>query len=288
LIVEKNLKEGLFPQALMVYTTSSKYKINITKTINMKKIIFIAISLTFSFQVYSWGQTGHRVVGEIAEKHLTRKAKRMIHKLLPNEDLAEASTYSDEQRSNPIEFWQKTANPWHYVNVHEGKVYESAPPEGDAVTALEMFSKQLKSKESSLEDKQIALRFIVHIIGDLHQPFHSGTDLDRGGNSVKVTFFGEESNIHRVWDENLIDNQRLSYTEWTYRLNRKISRQQVKGWSQVDPRVWIAESQKLRLGLYPENERLFFDYQYKAIPIVKQRLQMGGIRLAAYLNHLFK
>jgi len=254
----------------------------------MYKIIIAALLSTFSFQVCSWGQTGHRVTAAIAEEHLNRKAKRMVHKILSNEDLAEASTFSDEQRSNPSDFWKKTANPWHYVNVHEGEVYKKAPPEGDAVTALEMFSKQLKSKETSLEDKQIALRFIVHIIGDLHQPFHSGTDLDRGGNDVKVIFFGQESNIHRVWDEHLIDNQKLSYTEWTNRLNRKISKKIIKQWSQTDPRVWITESQKLRLGLYPDKERLFFDYQYKAIPIVRQRLQMGGVRLAVYLNQLFK
>ena len=254
----------------------------------MNKLIFIALSLTLSFQAYSWGQTGHRVTAQIAEDHLNRKATRMVKKLLGNVDMAEASTYSDEHRSNPSEFWKKTANPWHYVNVHEGKVYEKAPPEGDAVTALEMFSKQLKSKESSIEEKQLALKFIIHIIGDLHQPFHSGTDIDRGGNWVKVTFFGEESNIHRVWDEHLIDNKKLSYTEWSLWLNRKISRQNVKDWKQTDPRVWIAESQKLRLGLYPKKPSIFFDYQYMAMPIIKQRLQMGGIRLATYLNDLFK
>jgi len=254
----------------------------------MKTIIFAVLLLSLSSQVQGFGQTGHRVVGAIAEKHLSHKAKRMIKKLLVNEDMAEAATFSDEQRSNPSEFWQKTATPWHYVNVHEGEVYETAPPEGDAITALEMFSKQLKSKETSLETKQIALKFIIHIIGDLHQPFHTGTDIDRGGGTIKLTFFNEETNLHRVWDEHLIDNQKLSYTEWTHRLNRKISKQQVKAWSEIDPKVWVAESQKLRLGLYPEDDNLFFDYQYKAMPIVKLQLQRGGIRLAAYLNHLFK
>lgn len=254
----------------------------------MKKLFFAVFSLTLSFQVFSWGQTGHRVTAAIAEQHLSWKAKRMVHKLLVNEDMAEVSTFSDEMRSNPSEFWKKTATPWHYVNVHEGEVYEKAPPEGDAVTALEMFSKQLKNKKSSREEKQLALKFIVHIIGDLHQPFHSGTNVDQGGNKVKVRFFNEESNIHRVWDEQLIDNQRLSYTEWTERLNKKIDKKKIKQWNQTDPVIWITESHQLRLGLYPEKDRIYYDYQYKAIPIVKQRLQMGGIRLAAYLNELFK
>lgn len=254
----------------------------------MKNILITTLLCSLSFQVLSWGQTGHRAIGEIAEKHLTRKAKRMIDKLLVNQDLAEVSTLSDEHRSKKTEFWQKTANPFHYVNVHEGKVYEKAPPEGDAVTALEMFSKQIKSKESSIDEKRRALWFIVHIIGDLHQPFHSGTDKDKGGNAIRIRFFGEETNLHRVWDENLIDNQRLSYTEWAKILNRKISNKHVKQWSQIDPRVWIAESYKLRLGLYTEDDNIYFDYQYKAIPIVRKRLSQGGIRLAAYLNDLFK
>jgi hypothetical protein len=193
-------------------------------------------------------------------------------------------------RSHPSEFWKKTANPWHYVNVFDGKTYSDVapPPEGNAVTALEMFSKQLKSKTASLEDKQIALRFIVHIIGDLHQPFHAGNGLDKGGNDVKLQFFWEDSNLHRVWDSGLIDRQQLSYTEWTQKLSSKISSQQATQWLEVDPKVWIAESAKLRATLYPDSDKLSWDYQYQNLPIVKQRLKMGGVRIAAYLNAVFE
>ena len=254
----------------------------------MKTILFAALLLTLSFQVHSFGLTGHRVVGDIAEQHLSRKAKRMVKQLLVNQDMAEAATFADEQRSNPSEFWQKTAGPWHYVNVLEGQVYKNAPPEGDAVTALDMFSQQLKSKETSHETKQLALKFIIHIIGDLHQPFHTGTDLDQGGGTIKLTYFGKATNLHLVWDEHLIDNQELSYTEWSHQLNQKISKQQIKTWRVTDPKIWIAESNQLRLGLYPESDQLFYDYQYQSIPIIRQQLQKGGIRLAAYLNDLFK
>ncbi len=255
----------------------------------LNKLIIGVVAAAISFQVLSWGQTGHRVTGAIAEKYLTPKAQLAISQLLINEDLAEASTYADEMRSNPSEFWKKTANPWHYVNVFEGKTYSdiAPPPEGNAVTALEMFSKQLKSKKASLEEKQLALRFIVHIVGDLHQPFHAGNGTDKGGNDVKLQFFWEDSNLHRVWDSGLIDRENLSYTEWTNKLSRKISSQQAKEWMEVNPKVWIAESAKLRANLYPENDKLSWDYQYQNMPIVKQRLQMGGVRIAAYLNYLF-
>jgi hypothetical protein len=255
----------------------------------LNKLIIGVVATAMSFQVLSWGQTGHRVTGAIAEKYLTPKAQLAISQLLINEDLAEASTYADEMRSNPSEFWKKTANPWHYVNVFEGRTYSdiAPPPEGDAVTALEMFTKQLKSKKASLEEKQLALRFIVHIVGDLHQPFHAGNGTDKGGNDVKLQFFWEDSNLHRVWDSGLIDRENLSYTEWTNKLSRKISSQQAKEWMEVNPKVWIAESAKLRANLYPENDKLSWDYQYQNMPIVKQRLQMGGVRIAAYLNDLF-
>ncbi|PKG97761.1 S1/P1 nuclease [Paraglaciecola sp. MB-3u-78] len=256
----------------------------------LNKLIIGVVVAAMSFQALSWGQIGHRVTGAIAEQYLTLEAQRAINQLLINEDLAKASTYADEMKSNPSEFWKKTANPWHYVNVFDGKTYSDVapPPEGNAATALDMFSKQLKSKQSSFAEKQLALRFIVHIIGDLHQPFHAGNGIDRGGNDVKLTFFWEDSNLHRVWDSGLIDRQKLSYTEWTKILSRKISEQQAQQWMEVDPKVWIAESAKLRANLYPDNDKLSWDYQYQNLPIVKQRLQMGGVRIAAYLNALFE
>ncbi|MFT4747468.1 MAG: hypothetical protein ACI8XG_001547 [Congregibacter sp.] len=256
----------------------------------LNKLIIGAVAAAMSFQALSWGQTGHRVTGAIAQQYLTPETQRAISQLLVNEDLAEASTYADEMKSNPSEFWKKTANPWHYVNVFDGKTYSDVapPPEGNAATALDMFSKQLKSKQSSFAEKQLALRFIVHIIGDLHQPFHAGNGKDRGGNDVKLTFFWDDSNLHRVWDSGLIDRQQLSYTEWTNKLSSKISSQQATQWMEIDPKVWIAESAKVRANVYPENDKISWDYQYQNLPIVKQRLQMGGVRIAAYLNALFK
>ncbi len=252
-----------------------------------KKIFVATLLLLIHHQVLAWGQTGHRVTGEIAQGYLTPEAATAVKALLGNEDLAEASTWADEMRSNPSEFWQKTASPWHYVNVKLGGKYKQAPPEGDAVSALDLFSRTLKDPSTSKENKQLALRFIVHIIGDLHQPFHSGTSEDRGGNLIRVKFFGEDSNIHRVWDSGLIDRQQLSYTEWTKRLGRNITTEQASEWNDANPRVWIAESAKIRATLYPSEPVISWDYQYNSLPVVNQRLQMGGVRIAAYLNQLF-
>lgn len=257
----------------------------------MKKILLLTAlaSLTCSAYVNAWGQTGHRVTGKIAEQYLTDDAKSAIAAILPNETLAEASTYADDMRSNPDNYWQKVAGPFHYVTVPAGKTYVEvgAPQQGDSFSALADFTSTLKNPDASLADKQLALRFAVHIIGDLHQPLHAGNGTDRGGNDVEVEFFREESNLHRVWDSGLIDRKELSFTEWSDWLGSKISEQQAKDWMTTDPLIYIQESAKIRDEIYPEGNDLSWRYLYDHIPTVKLRLQQGGVRIAAYLNEVF-
>jgi hypothetical protein len=258
----------------------------------MKKLLIASALIAVSSiqQVHAWGQTGHRITGAIAEQYLTNEAKAAIKKLLPNESLAEASTYADEMRSNPDEFWQKEARAYHYVTVPKGKHYHEvgAPEEGDAFTALQKFSKIVKDTTAPFEERQRALRFIVHIIGDLHQPLHAGNGTDKGGNDVKLEFFWDDSNLHRVWDSGLIDRRQLSYTEWTNWLSEKITPEQAAAWNTIDPLVYIAESVAIRDTIYPETERLSWDYLYLHLPTATERLQEGGVRIAAHLNDLFK
>lgn len=256
----------------------------------MYKFIVGLLMASFSINALAWGQIGHRVTGAIAQQHLTPQVQAAISALLPTEDLAEASTYPDEMRSSPDEFWQKKAGPFHYVTIPEGQTYADvgAPEQGDGVSALKMFTANLKSSQTSKEEKQLALRFIVHIIGDLHQPLHAGNGTDRGGNDFKVNFFWQDSNLHRVWDSELLEQRKLSYTEWTAKLNRKISAQNINDWSTTDPQVWIAESIKIRDEIYPKEEEISWDYLYNHLPQAKQRLKMAGIRIAAYLNEIYK
>jgi hypothetical protein len=256
----------------------------------MQKILFTLLAMTCSLNAFAWGQTGHRVTGAIAEQYLTPKAQAAIHTLLPMEDLAEASTYADEMRSNPTAFWQNTARPFHYVTIPAGKRYAQigAPEKGDAISALTMFTAALKDPDASVEQKRLALRFVIHIIGDLHQPLHAGNGKDKGGNDIKVNFFRNDSNLHKVWDSEMLDQRQLSYTEWAAQLSRRISPQDIKAWSVTDPLIWVAESSKIRDEIYPQEEKISWDYLYVHMPQVKSRLQMAGIRIAAYLNELYQ
>ena len=173
-----------------------------------------------------------------------------------------------------------------------GKTYSEvgAPPEGDAITALAKFAAVLKDPKAPIAERQKALRFIVHIIGDLSQPLHVGRggDLaDRGGNDIKVSWFGRPTNLHSVWDFDLVENERLSVTEWTPWLLAAATPDQMRDWSSPDPAQWLDDSAALREKIYPANPDLGYTYVFENRERVRQQLTKGGLRLAAYLNRLF-
>ncbi len=242
----------------------------------------------------AWGKTGHRVVAALADPQLSGLARAHVKELLGVESLDEAATWPDDMRSAPETFWKKTATPWHYVTLN-GVVYDHAPSEGDALEALTRFRATLRDPNSSLADKQLALRFIIHIVGDLHQPLHVGKCCDKGGNVVKVKWFGRDMNLHSVWDSALVDEQQLSFTEMAGRLQRHTSNEDVVAWWDINPRDWISESGQLRETVYPGPNpkdpkappELSYDYVYKFTPLMEQRLKQAGVRLAAYLNDIY-
>jgi hypothetical protein len=252
---------------------------------------------------FAWGKTGHRVVAAIADSQLSGLARAHVEQILgPGESLDEAANWPDEMRSAPGDFWQKTATPWHYVTLN-GIVYDHAPSEGDALEALNRFSKTLQDPAASREDKQLALRFVVHLVGDLHQPLHNGKCCDKGGNDVKVTWFGKPTNLHVVWDSQIVDEEQLSFTELAAKLERHISNDDVIRWWDINPRDWMSESAQIRDTLYPPPAKpkkgqkakkgqpllpdLSYGYVFKFTPVMERRLSQGGVRLAAYLNAIF-
>lgn len=250
---------------------------------------------------HAWGPIGHRISAHIAEDKVSGKTRARIAQILGQEGLAEAGTWPDEQRSNPAPFWQETASPYHYVTLPPGQDAEQIvhPAEGDALTALEGFVATLRDDTANEEEQALALRFIVHIVSDLHQPLHAGNGRDRGGNDFIVDWFENSTNLHWVWDEGMILRQQLSYSEYSERLDGRIGPEQVLDWWEADPDTWIAESASLRDSIYPEAggdlgsgtavspALLSYDYHWKWMPTVEERLAQSGIRLAAYLDWVF-
>lgn len=235
---------------------------------------------------FAWGKIGHRVTGAVAEQYLSNEARAAIADILGPEGLAEGSTWADFMRASPEDFWQMESSPYHYVTIPAGMTYAAAgaPPEGDAITAITKFTRTLKDPDATREEKALALRFIVHIIGDLHQPLHAGNGADRGGNDFAVTYFGRETNLHAVWDSAMIDGEQLSYSEMTEWLVRKITPAEVAEWTDINPVVWASESAAIRDTIYPDDPNLSYRYVFDHIGTVNLRLSQAGVRVAAYLN----
>ncbi|MEN3973061.1 S1/P1 nuclease [Sphingomicrobium sp. XHP0235] len=258
--------------------------------------VIVGVSIAVSASAppaHAWGQNGHRIIGAIAQDKISGKTRAEIARTLGSEGLAEASTWADDERSNPTTFWQKEAGPYHYVTVPKGMEYDDvgAPSEGDAVSALKRFTATVRDPSASPEEKALALRFIIHIVGDLHQPLHAGNGEDRGGNDIDVRWFGEQTNLHSVWDTKMIEGQNLSYSEYANWLDAKLTPELVVEWWQPDVLMWVAESAAIRDRLYPGVEtapNLGWSYQYQHLGTVERRLQQGGVRLAAYLDDLFR
>ena len=247
--------------------------------------ILIIYTLLSSF-VLGWGKTGHRIVGKVAETYLTKNAKTQIKKLMGHHDLSRMSNWADEIKSDPS--W-KIANDWHWCTIPDGELYEKDKHSGKAVEKVNDFISVLKNKKSKKEDRQIALKFLIHLIGDLHQPMHVGNGIDRGGNDIKLKWFNAPTNLHRIWDSDLINLQELSYSEYSDYLMLNEDRGKIRKWQGDNVLIYIHESRDMRIQCYDfSGENLKWEYFYKHKELLEKRLLQGGVRLSGELNRIFK
>jgi hypothetical protein len=233
----------------------------------------------------AWGPRGHRAIGRIAERHLTPEAARQVVERLGPEPLAYVTTWADEIRSEPA--WAK-ADSWHWVTIPDGRSYDTARknPNGDVLEAISRFEGVLANRGTAPGERAQALKWLSHLIGDLHQPLHVGRGDDHGGNDVLVLWFGEPTNLHAVWDSKLIDSNELSFSELAELVDHATP-DEVRTWQASGPREWAAESQRLRDASYQLGDRrLGFRYLHEHWPMVRLRLLQAGIRLAGELNRL--
>lgn len=255
----------------------------------MKKLLFLLLTifLILPQKSYCWGQTGHRVVGQIAYNHLTKKARKNIQKVLGNESLAMASFWMDNIKSDDNYDFQYY---WHFATIPDSLTYEQAgtPEEGDVIQMLELFIGELKTKKFTYEGELHALRCLVHLIGDIHQPLHVGNGKDKGGNDIKLKYMYQNSNLHRVWDSGMIDEQQLSYTEYATAIDFP-SEAQIASWQNSTVIDWANESKYYREQVYnlPEDKFLTYKYTFDNIDTLNLRLLQAGIRLAGILNEIY-
>ncbi len=290
--------------------------------------VTVACALLAPTASLAWGANGHRITGQIAQQHLSPEAAQALRDLAGSKSLALLSTWPDFVRSNPA--WD-CAVPWHYVNVADGQNLEQGLKQANStsrtcsglverlglpqnlISAIDFFSAVLSGDESKnqafaefLEEtgaepydgsaRLTALAFLVHCIGDLHQPLHVGRADDRGGNRITTNWFDELENLHAVWDSGLIDAEGLSYTEFVDFLEQELA--------DTDPpapgsgvTTWARESFDYRAHLYEIWDRtdrdnhlpdLSYNYAAEHIGMIKERLYWGGRRLADLLESILE
>jgi len=263
---------------------------------------------------HAWGLRGHRIVARIAENHLNETAQSQVKELLGSDTLTKVANEADSYRSDSK--W-KCAAPLHYVSIEDNEQYLTAEKhaQGDIVRALFYFEDILRDEKSTKPMKAIALKWLVHLVGDIHQPLHVGRSCDRGGNSTKVRWFGSDSNLHKVWDSQLINHEELSYTEFADFLD-KADQPRIEPSNYI---AWSNEARQLRQQLYtclakdnccernakrackaPATEfgscsaeapeltvNVEYAYVEKNRELLNRQLLKAGLRLADLLNRIF-
>ncbi len=248
----------------------------------------------------AWGYTAHWVIAEIAEQFLEPETVHKIRDLLAIENvttLAEVSTWADQIRVQRPE----TA-PWHYVNIPvrppagERSRYDPArdcPNDACVVVKIQQFERVLADRQASGRERLEALKYLVHFIGDVHQPLHASNNHDRGGNDVPVTFMGRQTNLHAVWDTGIIEPAvKGDERGYAMQLMRNITQGELSLWSQGDPISWANESHDIATsvvyGELQHADALPDSYEGQALPIVNDQLERAGVRLAMVLNKCLK
>lgn len=271
--------------------------------------------LAASADVLAWGSKGHRIIALVAAERLMPAAQAEVAALLQGDDLATASTWADEMRGSrdKAAFWS-TAATWHYVNLAPGSNYANSPKEarGDAVVALETFTAILLDEPlpqgpvsaalaayfsdfdpHSIEVKRFALKFAVHILGDLQQPLHAGYAADRGGNQIALVWQGKDINLHSLWDTTLPDFSGLNEQAYTKRLLNRLDHtpnSDIHSMERGDPREWLDESTRLLKRIHVhDDDSVMQEKSYAAefVPTVETQMVKGALRTAYYLNSIF-
>jgi hypothetical protein len=233
----------------------------------------------------AWGPIGHRAVGRVAERHLSRQAAKELAAILGAERLAYIATWSDEIRSDPT--W-KRADDWHWVTIPMDRTYADSDKNqnGDVIGAIACFERVLADRTLPLPERRQAVKWLVHLVGDVHQPMHVGARNDQGGNKVEVFWFGAPSNLHSVWDGALIKNAELSFSELAEAVDSATA-DEVKAWQGTTPLEWADESREMGQHAYPTGDvHLSYPYVFQHWPEVEQRIQRAGVRLAGLINRV--
>lgn len=268
----------------------------------MKKIIAIVLLALLPAQLLAWGPKGHAIVADIAVSRLTPAAKQNLQLLLGADSLASIASWADSVRKERDESYD-----WHFVDIpkdalgfsEERDCFRPQDKHKDALTdhhncvvdRIEMFQKILGDGKASQSDRLEALKWIVHFVGDLHQPLHA-IDEARGGNDIKLAVFGSpkcgdyDCNLHWAWDTLLLEHTGYSEEEYVGRLNALIAQKHLENQAEGTPVDWANESHLQARQIIATKPAAIDEAYYQAnIDLVNEKLALAGLRLAALLNN---
>lgn len=243
--------------------------------------------------VSAWGPMGHRIVASIAQEQLNTRARARLAYLLGSETtLSDLATWADEVRNERPE-----TSSWHYINIPPTATSlrpQRDCPDSDCVTAkIREFIGIARLGIRSKSEVGEAVKYLIHLLGDLHQPLHAGFAEDRGGTQLSMIVNGQKSNLHKVWDSTIVKRLGHSETEVTQRLTRGITSSQRQQWQKGKPREWAWESHLLAVrvayGSLPAGspKRIDDNYLTQATTVTEKQLAKAGVRLAAVINQIW-
>lgn len=255
----------------------------------MRRIATTVLLIATSAPVFAWSGFGHQLVGELAERQLSESARAQIADLLrdePEQTLASIAVWPDTVRKQSA--WKFTA-PFHYVYIQDDACrYDAARdcPDGSCiVAALDRYGAELRDTTLPREKRAEALKFVVHFVGDVHQPLHAGNRADEGGNDFQVNLDGEGTNLHSVWDYRILHSARLDLQTYADRLDAQ--RRRAPGLADGDSAAWAMESCSALAAqaVYPAKPgTLDPSYLVDKRSYVEQRVVQASERLAVMLE----
>ena len=256
-------------------------------------VVFVALLVVPAAR--AWGPLGHSIVAELAQRHLDPAAEAEVEHLLTLDhvhDLAAIASWPDEIRDNPDDqaLWKRTRR-LHYINFRGGPSCDYVPPrdcrDGECVVAaLSHYVHVLGDRSQPDRVRLQALKFVVHFVGDIHQPLHAGYRDDLGGNRFQVRFHGKGTNLHRVWDSGMLETRGLGWRAYARRLD-------AEGPVKLPPAIapldnpyaqWAEESCRISRDIYPSKHRISQAYVDAELPVAERQLRIAGRRLAEVLN----
>jgi hypothetical protein len=274
----------------------------------MLRIAAFALLLAASQPALAWSALGHRLVGALAERHLTPAAEHQVHDLLKGEadpTLAGIATWADELRNNEPDRFKATSR-WHYVNSRDCQYVAARDcPDGNCVIgAIQAQRAILADPGQPATARRDALKFLVHFVGDVHQPMHASSRDDKGGNDYQISLRTDlepeayarnryangvmATNMHAIWDYYILGTLGLDLAQYTHRLD-------ALPWPPVTTPLsaapaWAGESCRLveSRHLYPDGHKLDQAYLDAMRPLAEQRVRQAAWRLAEVLNETLR